>query len=529
MKLAGILLLGAAAVYAQAPNPVQTGATPNPGGSEPIFRVDVTSRTVSAVNYHNREGSTHIDFRGTALMPAARGEARVTANTGATRISLNFDHLSNPAEFGPEYQTFVLWAITPEGRAERLGEVTLKDPRSRSAGLYATTDLQSFGMIVTAEPYFSVSQPSDVVVMENFLRKDTSGTLEVIDAKYELLRRGQYTMNISGGQLSPITADLKVPLQIREAREAIAIAKAQGADQYAPDVMAKADLNLRNAVGFDIGKNQKELDTDAREATQEAEDARRISIVKEREAAEAARKQREEDARRQAAEASAQAAQAEAERAAADRARAEAERAKNEAEIATAKAVDAQQQAEAARQAALAEQKRLADEAAAAQAAKQSAEKDAMALRERLRVQLQAILDTRDTARGLIVSLSDVLFDFNQATLKPGAREKLAKVSGILLTYPTLHLNVEGHTDSIGSDEYNMKLSQKRADAVRDYLVSNGINPSNIQAIGLGKDGPVASNDTAAGRQQNRRVEMVVSGDVIGQPIQSESTTSSLH
>src|SRR5579863_7019350 len=319
MRFSAFLFLAAGTVWAQAPNPVQSAAAPDPNGTVPVFSVNVTSRTVSAVNYHNREGSTHIDFRGTALMPAARGEARVTANTGATRISLNFDHLSNPAQFGPEYLTFVLWAITPEGRAERLGEVTLKDPNSKSAGLYATTDLQSYGMIVTAEPYFSVSQPSDVVVMENFLRKDTSGTLETVDAKYELLKRGQYTMNIAGGALAPIASDLRVPLQLREAREAIAIAKAQGADQYAPDVMAKVAINMQNAAGFDFSKNQKELNTVAREATQEAEDARRISLVKEREAAELAAKRREEDARKEASAASAQAAAATAD--AADQAR----------------------------------------------------------------------------------------------------------------------------------------------------------------------------------------------------------------
>jgi hypothetical protein len=305
MKLAGLTLLSATLVCAQFPNPVQTGVTPDTNGSQPIFRVDVTSKTVTAVNYHNRQGTTHIDFRGTSLMPEARGEASVTANTGATRISLNFDRLSNPAQFGPEYLTFVLWAITPEGRAERLGEVTLKDPNSKSAGLYATTDLQSYGMIVTAEPYFSVSQPSDVVVMENFLRKDTSGTLETVDAKYELLKRGQYTMNINAGALSPIASDIRVPLQLREAREAIAIARAQGADQYAPDVMAKVAINMQNAEGYYRTKNEKELNTVAREATQQAEDARRISIVKEGEAAEQAAKRREEDSRRQAAAATA--------------------------------------------------------------------------------------------------------------------------------------------------------------------------------------------------------------------------------
>jgi outer membrane protein OmpA-like peptidoglycan-associated protein len=527
MKSTAIILIFSAAAYGQIPNPVQKGASPrNANGSEPIFSVDVTSRSVRAVNYHNRQGTTHIDFRGTSLMPDSRGEASVSANTGATRMSLKFDRLSNPAQFGPEYLTYVLWAITPEGRAERLGEVTLKGPNSRTADLVATTDLQSFGMIVTAEPYFGVSQPSDVVVMENFLRKDTSGTLEIVEAKYELLRRGQYTMNITAGALAPITSDLTVPLELREAREAIAIAKAQGADRYAPDVMAKVAVNMQNAEGYYHSHNEKELNTVAREATQQSEDARRISIVKEREAAEQAAVRREEDAQKQAAASKAEAAQQASLRAQADAERLSAERAKHEAEIATLQARDAQKDAEAARQAAIAEQQRLANETAAAKAARVSAEQDAQALRDRLREQLNVILETRDTARGLIVNLSDVLFDFDQASLKPGAKEKLAKVSGILLAYPTLHMNVEGHTDSIGTDEYNLGLSQRRADAVRDYLTSNGISAANVQSLGLGKAGPVASNDTAPGRQQNRRVEMVVSGDVIGQPIQP--TTSSL-
>lgn len=528
MRSAGIILLliGAPLLAQQFPNPVQTNTTPNKNGTEPIFTVDVTSRTVRAVNYHNRQGTTHIDFRGTALMPAARGEASVTANTGATRISLKFDHLSNPQQFGPEYLTYVLWAITPEGRAERLGEVTLKHPDDKTAGLYATTDLQSFGMIVTAEPYFSVSQPSDVVVMENFLRKDTSGTLEIVEAKYELLRRGQYTTNISTGALAPMTSDLAIPLELREAREAVAIAKAQGAETYAPDVMAKAAVNIENAEGYYHSKNEKELDTVAREATQEAEDARRISIVKEREAADLAAKRKTEQAEAEAAEQARLRAQAEAEKAQADAERAAAEKAKKEAEIATAQALTAQQQAEQAREAAVAEQQHLAEEAAAAKAERAKAEQDAQALRDRLHEQLNAILQTRDTARGLIVSLSDVLFDFNQATLKPGAKEKLAKVSGILLAYPTLHVNVQGYTDNIGSDDYNLKLSQRRADAVRDYLISNGIPPANVESMGMGKADPVASNDTPEGRQQNRRVEMVVSGDVIGQPIGTDTTSS---
>src|SRR6185312_4447693 len=223
----------AAAIYAQAPNPVQTNVSETADGHVPIFKVEVTSRTIRAVNYHHRQGNTKIAFRGTALMPDARGEAEVTPNDGATRINLKFDHLSNPVQYGPEYLTLVLWGITPEGRPERLGEVTLRDAEQKTAELYATTDVASFGMIVTAEPYFNVSQPSDVVVMENTLRDDTTGTMQDVDAKYELLKRGQYSTNIDIGNVKRLTADITVPLQLREARLAMAIAKAQGAYTYA--------------------------------------------------------------------------------------------------------------------------------------------------------------------------------------------------------------------------------------------------------------------------------------------------------
>ena len=527
-------MLAVGALCAQAPSPVQRGVPPSGDGATPIFRVDVTSKTVRAVNYHHRQGTTKIDFRGTALLPDARGDASIAPNTGASRISLHFSHLSNPAQFGPEYLTYVLWAITPEGRAERLGEIELKNASEKNAELYATTDLQSFGMIVTAEPYFSVSQPSDAVVMENFLRPDTTGTMEVVDAKYELLKRGQYTLNIGADRLTPITSDLQVPLQLREAREAIAIAKAQGADHYAESTMQKAAIDMVNADGYYFSKSWKQLDTVAREATQMAEDARRISIVKENEDATQATADasaaRESDARTMAlnearrAEHEAEVAKKEKEnakhekelRASAEADKASAEKQKREAEMAMNEAKLSQQEADVARRAALDAQAKLESERTAAVAGREQAEKDTQDLRNKLRDQLNAVLATRDSARGLIVSMSDVLFDTNQSTLKPGAREKLAKVSGIFLAYPTLRFSVEGHTDSVGSDEYNQKLSERRADSVRDYLTSNGIGASSVAALGMGKADPVATNETAVGRQQNRRVEMVVSGDAIG-------------
>jgi len=422
--------------------------------------------------------------------------------------------------------TYVLWGITPEGRAVNLGEVVLEGDH---AHLNSATDLQTFGLIVTAEPYFAVTQPSDVVVAENFLRTDTAGTIEEVDAKYELLQRGQYVMNRSAYQ--PVRVNPKGPLQLAEAENAVEIARLAGADKYAADTIAKAELDLRNAQGFLNGsRDRKESETDSREAAQMAEDARLITMRKIQAEQRAAEKARAEEAAQQAKQAADEArrqqelrAKAESDRQSALLAQQQAQNDMEQARQQAAEAAKMRADAEAARAAALAQQQAATADAerarAAAQqseAARQQAENDKTELRERLRQQLNTILETRETQRGLIVNISDVLFDFNKYTLKPGAREKLAKVSGLLLAYPGLKIQLEGHTDSIGTDEYNMTLSQERADAVRTYMVSEGVPADTVTAVGMGKANPVADNSSAPGRQQNRRVEMVVSGAPIG-------------
>ncbi len=520
MKALMIFVAALGTLAAQAPNPTQQQPRPlspaDTGQSMPIFRVTVVSRTTKAVNYHHRTGTTHIDFRGTALMPAAKGEARVESQMGSTKIDTHLDHLSPAGQFGPEYMTYVLWGITPEGRAANLGEVVLEGDHAK---LLSTTDLQTFGLIVTAEPYFAVTQPSDVVVAENFVRTDTAGTIEQVEAKYELLQRGQYVLNRS--QYQPVRVNPKGPLQLAEAENAVEIARLAGAERYAPETFQKAMVDLRNAEDFLHGsRSRKESETNAREAAQMAEDARIITWrkIREEELANerAAAAQREAHAQAQARMEQERRSQAENERQAADQARQQAEQAKLEAERATAQAAQEKAAADAARAAAIAQQQAAEADADRARAATQQSETEKTQLRERLRQQLNLILETRETARGLIVNISDVLFDFNKYTLKPGAREKLAKVSGILLAYPGLKVQLEGHTDSVGGDEYNQRLSEQRAGAVRDYLQAQGVAGPTLTAIGLGKAGPVASNDTASGRQQNRRVEMVVSGDPIG-------------
>ena len=530
------LVLGIVSAQAQQPaNPTQVQVQRS--GDNPLYKitVNVVERTTKAINYRPRSGSTTVDFRGTALMPAARGEAKVESKQGYIEIEVEFDDLQGATRFGPEYLTYVMWAITPEGRATNLGEVILNGTKSK---LNVTTELQSFGLIVTAEPYFAVSQPSDVVVMENFVRKDTVGKVEEIDAKFELLQRGQYAVNVPPSELKPIPLDKGTPLDLHEARNAVRIARWAGADKDAAESFHKAEESLRQAEAYKARKaGTRPVVMSAREAVQTAEDARLIALKRqeeqrlatERQAAadrEAQAKAQAERSRLQAEQSRLQAEQSrlQAEEDARRRVQAESEqrleterRARAEAERAAAQAQTqaAQAQADAARERA---QK---DQAAADQArqAAARAEQEKAELRAKLVEQLNLILETRETARGLIVNISDVLFDTGQYTLKPAAREKLAKVSGIVLAHPGLRLEVEGHTDSVGSDDFNQQLSEKRAASVRDFLVKQGIAINTITARGFGKTMPVASNDNAAGRQRNRRVEMIVAGDVIGIPI----------
>ena len=492
----------------------------------PVFRVQVYARTTKAVNYRHRGGSTTVDFRGTSLMPEITGHAKIDGKVGRLAISAELNHLRPASNFGGQYLTYVLWAITTEGRAVNLGEILPSD--NGKDKIDVTTDLQAFGLIVTAEPYFSVTHPSNQVIAENIVRQETKGFEEPIDTKFDVLEGAQYTIDVPAEQLPSTQSDPRVPLDLLEARNAIAIAKAAGARDYAADSLAKAQEMLDRAEDYLRRKQGRTpIGTAARGATQMAEDARVLTlrrIEKEHLDAEArARREAQEKAEADARAAQEQAAQAQAQSDEDARRRAEAERAQADAQRQQATALAQQQQAQAeadaARQAAqlaAGQQANAERQAQEADRQRQEAVRQKEEMRARLLAQLNQVLQTRDTVRGLIVSMPDVLFDFNKYTLKPEARERLARISGIVLAYPDLKLQVEGYTDSIGSDEYNQTLSEKRAESVRDYLVSSGVSMNNVAAQGMGKADPVADNSTAAGRKLNRRVEMIVSGDVIG-------------
>lgn len=509
LGLLTISLAASGALTAQEANPTTTNTWPqNPPATSqmtqdgslnnvPLYKIQVVGRDIPAINYFNRSEATKIGFQGTSLLPNAKGSAKVESKGGRTVIDASFEGLSPANGFGVEYLTYVIWAITPEGRPINLGEVLPSGHKDKNE-ITVTTNLQSFGLVITAEPYFAVTMPSDLVVMQNFVIEDkTNGVIEPLNAHYSLLPRGAYSQTAGRHTVAdPITRDERTPLEVYEAVNAIQIAEAAGAANYAADTIATAHVDLKNAQDMDDHKgDKKQTVTYAREAVQAAEDARIITLRKMKADEDAATLKAKQDAEQQAQEA-----QLVAQQQAAQRANAEAAAAKAQAEA-------AQAQAEA-------DQARAAQQNA--QQGAQQALQQEQAARERLKQQLNQVLQTTESARGLIVNMSDVLFDFNKYTLKSEAREKLAKVSGILLAYPNLKMQVEGYTDNIGTDDYNQKLSEQRADGVRDYLVSQSVPDGNVTAAGYGKSNPVADNSTSSGRAENRRVQLVVSGAAIG-------------
>ncbi|HMJ62624.1 MAG TPA: OmpA family protein [Bryobacteraceae bacterium] len=510
-----LLVISSVAVFGQETNPTQTINQPKAGSSQqnPIFRVEVVSRSIAAISYRNRSGSTKVDFQGTSLAQKAKGRAEVTSRLGHTEVKVEIKGLPAARQFGPLFLTYVLWAITPDGRPANLGEVVVNSSGDFKATV--TTDFQAFGLIVTAEPYFGVRQPSDVVVMENIVRGDTLGKIGAIDAKYELLPRGQYEYHIPESQLKPVdlNSDKKSPLAVYEAVNAVQIAQYAKSDQYAADIFTDAGKLLKQAQDYRDRKQWGPSIMTAKEAVQKAEDARTISLRRQRDEAlqqeraaaaarEAAEKQKAADARARAAQEGVQRAEAEA-------------NARHEADQ-RALADAARKQADAARAQADAEALKAQQAGAEADRLRLQAENEKNQLRQTLLQQFNAVLPTRETPRGLVVNMQDVLFDTGKYDLKSTAREALARISGIVLSHPGLNLQIEGYTDSTGTAELNQKLSEQRANAVRDYLMNQGLSTNGLSAVGYGLNYPVAPNDTASGRKQNRRVELVVSGEVIG-------------
>jgi outer membrane protein OmpA-like peptidoglycan-associated protein len=473
-------------------------------GPPSVVNININiSRSVPAVNYQTNS-STRIDFKGTPLLPFALGDAKVENKKGQMSIDASFSKMSSPRQLGPEFLTYVLWVITPEGRANNLGELQLNGDKAK---LSVTTRLPNFAMIVTAEPYFAVSTPSEMVVLQNVPREDTKGATTPVTAT--LLSRGTY----SGANLEPFSIDPKVPLAVYEARNAIRIAKVESAEKYAPDAWAKASQTAAQMEDYLARKQKNPIVTAARNAVQQAEDARSIAVKHAAEEKIAAEKRAQAE---KLAQQKQQAAQREAEL----KAQQEAEATRSaEAAARAAQEAQARTQAEAAQKQAEAAQKKAQEDAEKSAAAAAQAEKEQQQLRAQLLAQLNSVLQTVDTPRGLVVTMADVLFASGKYELSQDASLKLARLSGVILAHPGLKLRIEGYTDTTGSESFNLTLSGQRADAARNFLVEQGLKPEDVTSAGMGQATPVASNDTAVGRQQNRRVEIIVSGEAIGAKI----------
>jgi len=474
------------------------GSLANAQNKKEIPAADVVRKSIKAVGYEVGGGATKVIFLGTSAAPQASGEAKVEAKTGGTSIDLKVTAMPQPTTLGAEFLTYVLWTVTPDGTTNNIAEIPID--KQGNGKLSTRAQSQTFAMIVTAEPYFAVQLPSELVVLENDTKKNTKGKIYP-DNDYQLMKRSQYAK--MGNPLA-LTPDLKkVPLDIYEARNAVEIAKSQKAQQYAPEIFSKAEGSLQLAENSLASKADKsQIITNARQTIQFAEDARALSAERQ----EAERIQNEKSA---AASAAAAKAKAEADAAAATEAKRQAELTAQQKAAAQMAAQQAAARAAAEQAALQAKEQAAKDEAARAQAA-------TAALRAQLLQQLNEVLQTTDTPRGLVVNMADVLFETGKYALSQDAQLKLAKLSGIIQAHPGLNLAIEGHTDTTGSADFNMKLSQQRADTVREFLISQGLSPDTITAKGMGEDNPVADNSTAAGRKQNRRVEIIVSGEVIG-------------
>jgi len=359
----------------------------------------VLTKSTHAVGYQVGRGSTKIDLIGTEILSAAKGQAEVEAKQGATSIKLECKNLVSPTKFGTEFLTYVLWAVSPDGRTANLGELVVNEDGTGKRE--ASTPLQMFSLIVTAEPYFAVRMPSELVALENEVRKGTKGKIFIVD-NYQLMKKAQYQKKENPLALS---MDLKnVPLQMYEARNAFEIAALSEAVTYAPEIFSKAEASLKMAENaLAAKKDKKDVISQALQTIQFSEDARALAVERqaeerlanERKAAEEAQRaahEKEQQARQRAEEAARQKAEADAAKATAELERMKAESERQEALAKEEAARNSARDADLARQ--------------RAEQEKAQAEQEKALLRARLLQQFSLVLDTRDTDRGLVVIVS---------------------------------------------------------------------------------------------------------------------------
>jgi outer membrane protein OmpA-like peptidoglycan-associated protein len=478
---------------------------------EAVGRVRAEPQARSTTVYRLLEGKrATFDVTGVGQGPAGRGSLEVEYKNGRAAMRLQVDSLIHPQRVGAAYTAYVFWGVAADGKVTRLGEL----PVNKRVDLKADLTAQTVGVLATAEPYAEVERPSPELVLKFVLRnKDDKNAPPASSTRY-LGDSGQLYSDAS----TTATPDVSTPLLVQGARHAVAIARRAGAVEFAPAEWRQVDVKLEvlEQLWPDQRTHEAKFSGPAREVIRLADAARRIGAERADSSAAAAERMATaaslaraasdvETSRTLKAEAERDAARA---RVSADSANQVAARARAAADSANQVAAQTLSYADSVRTAAGAAQQ----EASAAQQEASAARQERDDARARLASSISAILDTKREARGLVVNLSDVLFTSGKAVLQPGAREKLSKLSGILLAYPGPYaLAIGGHTDSVGSDALNDKLSQARAESVRNYLMEAGIAASHLTgATGYGKHQPVADNATAEGRAKNRRVEIVI-------------------
>lgn len=476
----------------------------------PLYRVTVVERTIQAINYNYRTGPTQIDFRGTVLLPAAKGEATVESKRGRTTVDAKFQKLLPAQRFGREYLTYVLWAITPEGAPRNIGEV-IPGP-SDNVNLEVTTDLQAFALIVTAEPHSAVRQPSDVVVLENYVRSDTTGRIQQVTAKYELMPRGHYVWNKADSAAVDASNAPKVSMReyeaiaaLYQAENAIGIANAANASEYAPDTLAKAQQLLAESRTLQAnGHASSQVVQIARQAAQTAEDARTIAERRGQAEKIAAAETETLNAHEAKTRAEERAQRAENE---ANRARAEAEgaRAQAEAERVTRQQAEAQAFASQTRAAQVENEANRVLPSSAGTRFEEPGLSGQSSFRRRILEELNGAAVTRDTPKGLVVTITND--EFQKSSLSGAAAQQIMRVAAIVARYPALRTSLEGHSGAASDDA----LAGERVRAVRDALAQDGLSPDSVTTRNFGSSRPIGPNSRA-----NQRVEIVIYGDPIG-------------
>jgi outer membrane protein OmpA-like peptidoglycan-associated protein len=447
--------------------------------------------TLHQVTFPER-AQVEVGFQRDTRAPDASMVAEVRHREGQANMEVRFRGMKPAILFGGDVTCYVLWAVTRDGTTENLGELWVRDD---SETIEYSTGLKSFAMMVTAEAHSLVPAPSELVMFRSeAVEAKRTEVSEFVFSDFAPAPRTLYD------SVATVPWDKCKALDLRQAEKAYELAVDAGAEEYAATELRRAFTELAQARNFaGAKKNKASVDYSRRSISHSAE---AIQVTNRRKEAEKA----EEELARRKAEMEAlneRAAQAEATAAAAAAALTTAKASRNEAEAAVAAARAELERISAERLELQASVTALDEQAA-------ELEREKAEMETRLRGALSQVAETQQSARGMIVSLPDILFDLNEATLKNDARVVIAKLAGILLILPELNLRIEGHTDSTGDSEYNMTLSERRASSVRDFLAAQGISPDRMVSVGYGMTRPAADNSTREGRAMNRRVEIVI-------------------